>query len=277
MKESIIAESGSTKCTWKLPDGTMVNTIGLNPYLADEALIAGAIEGVPQLEKAARLGKQLIFFGAGCGPDEASVRMISLLQPYFPKAEMTILSDMEAAALALLKNKEGLVGILGTGSNVGYYQPQNRTWHYTIPSLGWALADEGGGVSLGKALLKAFTRKRLSRYALTRLEELPDLTLPFILDKLYRQPMPNRYLASFAPTILELSSDSSVFEQVIQPVFKDFALNVVLPSAQSNRCNSIVLAGSIAYHFQEFVSSSLVEAGIELTEVCASPIDRLSL
>lgn len=275
MKKTIIAESGSTKSLWKLPDHPLITTIGLNPYQANEALVSEVMERSPDLLSASSECEQLIFFGAGCGPEEASVRMYTLLQPYFPQAEIKVLSDMEAAAQALIPGKSGMVGILGTGSNVGFYNATTNAWTYTVPSLGWALADEGGGVSLGKALIKAYTRKKLSTAAMNHFDQFPQLSLTNLLDHLYRAPLPNRFLATFAPSILALSADESVLSCIIHPVFEAFATDIVLPTATANQCNTLGLVGSIAYHFQPFISSALEEIGVELTAVCASPIEHL--
>ncbi len=272
----IIAESGSTKCNWKGADGQLFQTIGLNPYQADEALLAGVMSSLPELVEAAAACDKLIFFGAGCGPDEAASRMKALLIPYFPNAEILILSDMEAAAIALLGQQDGLVGIVGTGSNVGFYHAESQTWSYQIPSLGWALADEGGGVSLGRALVKAFTRGKLNATVTHQLKQLPELELSAILNHLYRQPLPNRYLASFAPIILRLSHDESVVREVMDPVFDEFVRELALPTAQAHQCFDIHLAGSVAFYFKEPISKALGRYGMTLKEVCASPIDRLS-
>lgn len=276
MSMKIIAESGSTKCFWKCSNEQTFQTVGLNPYQADETLLAGVMGGYPTLVEASSSCSKLIFFGAGCGPDEAANRMKALLLPYFPNAEIEILSDMEAAAKVLLGNQNGLVGIMGTGSNVGYYEAATQSWHYQIPSLGWALADEGGGVSLGKALIKAFTRKKLSSSVLDQLQRHTELELAQILNNLYRQPLPNRFLASFSPLILNLSHEKSIVQEVIQPVFHEFARELIFPTAQAFQCYELNLVGSVAFHYQEFIRDALNQYGISLNEVCSSPIDRLT-
>ena len=73
--------------------------------------------------------------------------MQTVLQSIFICADVMVYSDLLAAARSLLKN-EGIIGILGTGSNLAKYNGDSVIPFST--SLGYILGDEGSGNALGK-------------------------------------------------------------------------------------------------------------------------------
>ena len=191
----IIADSGSTKTDWRvLEDGKLIlsyQTEGINPYLLD----LDQITSISSHEKIIPLAEKVMevhFYGAGCGSSEKSENMQTVLQSVFSCADVMVYSDLLAAARSLLQKNKGVIGILGTGSNVAKYNGDSVVPFST--SMGYILGDEGSGNSLGKRLLKAYLGDKLDKDLILKI----GLDKATILNELYSHSFPNRYLASFA-------------------------------------------------------------------------------
>ncbi|MCB0814799.1 MAG: hypothetical protein KDB87_16760, partial [Flavobacteriales bacterium] len=64
---------------------------------------------------------QVYVYGAGCGDPARESRLVDVISPLFPRAEVHVASDLLGAARGLLGEDAGLVLILGTGMNAGYF------------------------------------------------------------------------------------------------------------------------------------------------------------
>ena len=113
----IIADSGSTKCTWLLTDGVHireVRTRGINAVQHSPEQIREALAELPPCGGA----EAVYFYGAGCGhtfPD-ATAKMVREFGEHFGAARIEAESDLLGAARALFGRGEGVACILGTGS-----------------------------------------------------------------------------------------------------------------------------------------------------------------
>ena len=97
----IIADSGSTKCTWLLTDGVHtreVRTRGINAVQHSPEQIREALAELPPCGAA----EAVYFYGAGCGhtfPD-ATAKMVRALADRFGAEHVEAESDLLGAALA---------------------------------------------------------------------------------------------------------------------------------------------------------------------------------
>ena len=96
---------------------------------------------------------------------------------------------------------QGIACILGTGSNSGYYN--GRAITRNSPGLGYVLGDEGSGAYLGKRVLQYFLYNTFDEELRAKFESQYTASAPAILDAVYKQPLPNRYMASFAHFLSE--------------------------------------------------------------------------
>jgi len=187
----LIADSGSSKTDWRLIDGESISqfeTFGLNPFVVSSKVID---ETVRQLDLDFSSINKVFFYGAGCGNTEKANALKMVLNTIFTIAEIDVKSDLLAVAHALLHNNSGVVGILGTGSNVAYFDAENIKPVKT--SLGYLLGDEGSGNQIGKQFLKLYLTDSLD----ADLDKEIELDKDSILKELYEHSFPNRYLASF--------------------------------------------------------------------------------
>ena len=197
----VIADSGSTKTDWCLgntkTNSRTVRTGGINPFhqSVDEIKEVIASTLTPQLGDTTEF-TTIYFYGAGCIPEKTNIVKTALAQN-FPKANILVESDLLGAAHALCGKTAGIACILGTGSNSCFYDGEKITAN--ISPLGYILGDEGSGAVLGKRLVGDFLKHQLPDDLCRDFLKEYDLTPALILDKVYRQPLANRFLAGLTP------------------------------------------------------------------------------
>ena len=246
------------------------HTQGINPFHQDRAVIAEIFrqELLPQLdpEKVSRV----CFYGSGVRPELEPV-MTSLLQEAFPQAEQVEAhSDLLGAAHALCGHNYGIASILGTGANSCLYD--GRRIIANTPALGYILGDEGSGGVLGKLFLHELYKGVLSEKICSEFEREYGLTMADVIQRVYREPMPNRFLASLAPFIHRHLSDDAVRQIVIRN-FRDFFLYNIRPYGLSDMPVSFV--GSIAFHFRDQLTEAALAENFRLGKILQSPIEGL--
>ena len=270
----LIADSGSTKTDWCVAkDGFTVKrftTQGINPYHQDERRINGIVldELLPQTGEYKL--KKIVFYGSGCR-DETIPTMKNILYSAFNNnVEVEIYSDLLGAARAICGHEEGIACILGTGSNSCLYDGKKIIGN--IPPLGYILGDEGSGATLGKIFInEIFKNSRMYDLKKEFLQVL-QMTEGDIIDRVYRQPMANRFLASLAPFIHSHIERHEVNE-IVTENFRQFLLKNVKRYHRDDLQVSFI--GSIAWHFKSQLLQSALEENVYVGRVEKSPMDGL--
>lgn len=273
-KTILIADGGSTKTHWALcgneTPARRFATPGFNPALAGSAAVVSSLTEV----KEAVGGKtvdEVQYFGAGCATPAICEELSEELRKAFPCAEVTVGTDLLAAAKSLLPDRDGIVCIMGTGSNSGLWQDGRLTAN--VPPLGFILGDEGSGARLGaRALADALrgilpedtSRQFLSRYGIDK---------GSAIEHVYRKPNANIWLASLVPFLAEHAEVAEVRTILIEE-FSTFLLrNVEL--YPDSRSYPLAFAGSVAYHFREVLETVARSMGYVITETIQNPIEKL--
>lgn len=271
----LVADSGSTKTDWRLiKDKTEVlacSTMGFNPYFVDAALVLKELSASALSAKKEEV-VQVFFYGAGCSSEEKKAFLTTIFAQFFTKATIVVEHDLLAAARAVCKNESGLVAILGTGANTCLYNGKDIT--HNIPALGYVLGDEGGGVHLGKLFIKKLLHGQLSNSVAADFNQtFPELAINIILDKVYKQALPNRFLASFAQFILKHEDDVTV-KPIIQQSFHEFFKQyiVLYPNYQQHPLH---IVGSIGFYFQQHIVLIAKDYGVIIGKVIQQPINEL--
>ena len=156
----LIADSGSTKCSWALCDEQKniilkCDTIGFNPYFIDKKRILEHLKN-SALEKHKCEIETIFFYGAGCSSEDKNNIIKESLSEFFNNAIITIKHDIDAASYAMYNGKPNITCILGTGSNSCYFDGENIVEH--APSVGFLIGDEGSGNYFGKKILNLYFR-----------------------------------------------------------------------------------------------------------------------
>ena len=270
----LIADSGSTKTDWCVAkDGFTVKrftTQGINPYHQDERRINGIVldELLPQTGEYKI--KKIVFYGSGCREETIPAMKTILHSAFNNNIEVEIYSDLLGAARAICGHEEGIACILGTGSNSCLYDGKKIVGN--IPPLGYILGDEGSGATLGKIFInEIFKNSQMSDLKKEFLQIL-QMTEGDIIDRVYRQPMANRFLASLAPFIHSHIERHEVNE-IVTENFRQFLLKNVKRYHRDDLQVSFI--GSIAWHFKSQLLQSALEENVYVGSVEKSPMDGL--
>lgn len=271
----LVADSGSTKTNWACIDKTQsihFNTIGMNPYFVTEEQVKSEIQdNFPKTVSSSEI-TALYFYGSGCGREESQMIIKNILQPIFPNAEITVDSDLVGAAIACYGREKGIVAILGTGMNIGYWDGEKL--ETPMPSLGYIFGDAGSGAVLGRKLIQFVFEKRFSQALVNNFQQKYHLQLSELLDKVYKQPRPNAYLASFVPFLTE-NLENEEIQKMLHDAYKEFASVYAKPITEKYSVTKISFVGSISVVFQTILQDELAQIGIETKAFIASPLHSL--
>lgn len=207
----LIADSGSTKTDWSLIDGQgqvvmTCKTQGINPIHMQDEEVLQVLKSELILPDSPQ---EVYFYGSGV-TEAMKLRMNFLLQQAFPGAKVEAEGDMIGAARALFGNKPGIACILGTGANSCLYDGQRMVMN--TPPLGYILGDEGSGAVLGKLFLNGIFKGTISSAIQKKFLDWSGLDYPTIINKVYREPLANRFLASLCPFISQQIAEGEMHE-----------------------------------------------------------------
>lgn len=271
----LVADSGATKTDWVTIDNngtcTHFSSMGLNPnYITDPTLLDSEIGNVAEKSGNADKVRQIFFYGAGCSADENRKKISHLLKKYFPNAKTEVHTDLLGACRAVCGTGQGIVGILGTGSNSCVYQKGKITQN--IPSAGYMLGDEGSGTYIGKQFVKQYLTGLMPDNLQRQFEAECRVTRNSIMDIVYRQPWPNKFFASLMPFVVSHRHEPFVHD-LTNFCFNDFFQNQILLYRTPLR--QIHLVGSVAFLFGPDIAEIALYYGYSIGNVLKAPIDGL--
>ena len=201
----LVADSGSTKTTWmEVESGNKVVTEGLNPHFTTDEQYLAACNTVRQQFSIFNYQFSIYFYGAGCGNASQRERVERLLSAAFCTGDIHVETDMLGACRAVSGERPSLVAILGTGSNACFYNGQAIECQPT--STGYILGDHGSANHVGRILLNDYLTHRMPQDVRDMFFDTYRLTDAQLIDAVYHQSTPNRFLASLAPFITFLGS-----------------------------------------------------------------------
>ena len=270
----LIADSGSSKTDWVLLDKNEIiktfQTIGLNPYhISIEGISQVLNEKITPFVEEKKL-QEISFYGAGCTLSMKTNVEIALKNTFEKEQKIKIIvkSDLVGAAHSVCGKNQGIVCILGTGANACFFDGEQVTQNSI--SLGWALGDEGSGNFLGKKLLLDWIYKKMPVELAQKFEANFKVQLETIKHKLYKEPHPNKYLASFAPFLAQNSSNPYC-QNLIEEAFKLFFEYYILPYA-AYRNRKMYFVGSIAFHFSSILIEVAKQHSFTIEKINQKPI-----
>ena len=273
----LVVDSGSTKTDWgffnTVYDLKAVKTQGINPCHQSEEEIRSIIrnELLPNTQSIDLAAiTEVFYYGAGCATQSICEQMAALLKEFIPNAAIAVDSDMLGAARALCGHAEGVACVLGTGSNSCLYN--GKAIEDQVPSLGYILGDEGSSAALGRRLIGDCLKRQLPEAVSREFMERYSLTKESIIESVYRKPLPNRFIAGFAPFVYEKRAIPEVHKMIIQCFSEFFTRNVInyhkpwLP---------VHFVGSLAGSFAEELRETADSLGMTIGKIEASPMSGL--
>ena len=272
----LIADSGSTKTDWcVVENGVLVQQIftkGTNPFFQSEEEISNEIATALLPELKTEEFDAVYFYGAGCGfPDKIEIVHRAISKQLKVKGNVEVATDMLAAARGLCGREAGIACIMGTGSNSCYYDGENIVAN--VSPLGFILGDEGSGACLGKLMVGDLLKNQMTPELKEKFLTQFNLTPADIIDRVYRKPFPNRFLASLSPFLAQNINEPCVHELVLNSFKAFFKRNIMQYENYQNL--KVNLIGSVAFYYKEVLAEAAEAMGIQLGTIIQSPMEGL--
>ena len=270
----LIADSGSTKCDWCLLTGNkqkVVVTQGLSPYFLNGAQIEMVLrnELLPELKKP--VIDVVYFYGTGC-LNPANARIVQkAIKAVFRDAEVNVTHDLMGIARASCGNEKGIACILGTGSNSCYFNGKKIVKN--SPGIGYVLGDEGSGAYLGRKVIQYYLYKTFDEDLRFKFDQKYNTSLEEILENVYKKPLPNRYLASFALFLSE-NRGHYMIENIIEDGLNDFFYSHLCKYGESWKL-PIHFVGGVAFAFRDIIEELCNGYEFTLGKILKSPLEGL--
>ncbi|MFT3701092.1 MAG: N-acetylglucosamine kinase [Agriterribacter sp.] len=273
----LIADSGATKAEWCLIQGKKkinIFTQGISPYFLSTPQIINILqqELIPFLKKA-QVG-EIYYYGTGCTNINNAKIIKKALQHVFEEAHtIEVTHDVMGAARGLYGDDKGVACILGTGSSACFYNGKKITTNR--PGLGYVLGDEGSGAYLGKKVLQYYLYRTFDEELNGRFEIQYKLTDAEVLDNIYKKPMANKYLASFAPFLSE-NRGHYMIENIIEDGINDFFFHHICKFRES-WTHPVSFVGGISYYFKDVLQELCSSYELTLGKILKNPMEGLSV
>jgi len=272
----LVADSGSSKTDWLLAtpgeQPQSFRSSGLNPYFLTEREIVKILQDqVPDMIAQASGISEIYFFGAGCSSPDRHEIVSNALTTFFSKAYISVDSDLLASAYATCGHEKGFCCVLGTGSNISFFDGQDI--HDGQHGLGYALGDEGAGTWFGKALVTDFLYGRMPADIAETFYRAYRLDKEAVIKNVYRKTGGNSYLASFAKFLSEIRSSAYAQALLWKGLLEFVETNIKgYPQYNKFKCHFV---GSIAYVFADELKAVCAENDVHIGKIIRQPINDL--
>lgn len=275
MPSILLVESGSTKTDWCLlakgKKPQHFSTGGINPHLQSKEEIMHLLQSELKWNPKKHHADAIAYYGAGAGSAAKQKELATILKKHFGIAKVDVEGDMMAAARALCGDNKGMVSILGTGSNCCYYNGKKIAEQK--PSLGFIAGDEGSGNYIGKRVLQYYAYNTFDTELKLAFEQLYGNDVQAMINKLYGEPFPNRYLAGFVKLLVN-TRGHYMTENIIEDCINDFFHHHILKYRNSWKL-PLYFTGSVAYEFRDVVESLCRQYELDLGTIAKSPMEGL--
>ncbi len=273
----LIGDAGSTKTDWRLinNEGLVIGSFesgGLNPVVfGDETLRLNLARGGDLFDFVGKIS-EIHLYGAGSDEPEAHKRLEDILRNVFEIENVNIYDDLLAAARATAGNESGIVAILGTGSNSGFYNGKRIV--KTVGHLGYVLMDDASGNYFGKQLIRDYYFEIMPVRVRRKFKQEYNLDANYLKKNIYNSAQPNAFLASYSVFMSENYNERYI-KKLLKRGFDLFMREEMQAYKKYKEDFPVHFVGSIAYFYQKELKESVKEAGWQLGKIIRKPLDEL--
>ena len=267
-KAFLIADSGGSKTDWVLHDSlgntNSFTTDSYHPHLMSDEWVASKKGFWEEYIKIYDF--EVHFYGSGC-LQEKNKEIVKKSFQEWGIHKVNVQSDLIGAANACFGDKNGFIGILGTGSVIA--EIENCSVKKLHGGFGYLLGDEGSGYYFGKLILQKYLHNQFSSKTLTEIENVLG-TREFILATIYSVKS-KKFIGdlSFLLSALNNEEITALHDENI----KQF-IQLYLPNEVKNKVISFV--GSYAKINEETLRKHINAANWELGIIVEKPIELIT-
>ncbi len=272
----LVADSGSSKTDWLLAvpgkEPIPFRTSGLNPYFLTEKEMVKILQeqGADMVSHSGDID-EIYFFGAGCSSPDRHEIVSNAVSQLFPKAYISVDSDLLGGAYATCGHEKGLCCVLGTGSNISYFDGEDI--YAGKHGLGYILGDEGSGSWFGKALITDYLYGNMPDEIATQFSAEFPIDKETVIFNVYQKAGGNFYLASFAK-FLGRVRETVYGQNLLAQGFLEFIETNIksYPQYHKYKCHFV---GSMAYVFAEELTRLCESNEVHVGKIIRKPINDL--
>lgn len=271
----IVADGGSSITDWVLllPNKETVSfeSRGINPFFLSEREITKVLNSIPLFQEHHSDIKEVHFFGAGCNSPDKRELVSNSLSAKFVNAFVNVESDLLGSAFATCGDKPGLNCILGTGSNISYFDGKKIA--EGLHGLGYIFDDEGSGTYFGKKLITDFLYGKMPEDLAAIFEAKYKTNKELVIKNIYQKSLPNFYLASHIKFLAD-HIDHPYCSNIVNQGLEDFITTNVLAydNYKTITCNFV---GPTAVYFQDSLEKLCIKHKINVGKIIEKPIKDL--
>lgn len=273
----LVADSGSSKTDWLLTgpeqESIQFRTGGLNPYFLNEKEMVKILQdqGSDMVARSAGID-EIYFFGAGCSSPDRHEVVSNAISHVFPKAYISVDSDLLGGAYATCGHEKGLCCVLGTGSNISFFDGEDV--HAGKHGLGYILGDEGSGSWFGKALVTDYLYGNMPEDIQAMFHNEYPIDKATVIFNVYQKPGGNFYLAAFSKFLSKIKN-SQYGQNLLALGFHEFIETNIksYPQYHKYKCHFV---GSIAYVFADELTRLCESNEIHVGKIIRKPINDLA-
>lgn len=264
-----IVDFGASKSDWVFLDDNYhvlhrISYTGYNPFNVTPSLVLS-----PEIIKHLSKTNALKIYGAGLINDTICRSLRTLISQQLDKTILIdIHTDVLGAARALFHQDTGIVAMLGTGSMAAFYNGKQIT--KSCDSLGYILSDEGGGVDIGKSVLRSYYYKTMPEDISRAFLQTYNMSRFDFLSNLKESSNQAQYIASFSYFIQEYQ-DTAWAHNLLTDCFSSFFKNRLLPIVESS-VENVGFVGSVAYLYRDILLSVGNTHNIKISTILDKPI-----
>lgn len=234
----VVVEAGGTKTTCSLIVNNKVVSTRVNGpfFVSNRSSWDDFVAQLPEPMEA------LYFFGTGCVGGIQEAFKAYLIQKCPISMEISVLSDLDAVAVAALGGRSGNVHIMGTGSAFNVWNGEAML--DPCVNLGYIWEDYFSGFYFGKRLISLWKRKQLTEHDESYLNHRYG-DLRNVVDQIYRSNEKKTFVANFALDLehLENTTRQGLVEDGLKAYMRAHEIYF-----QDNAPH--VFNGSVAYSFK---------------------------
>lgn len=271
---TLIADAGATKTEWCLLQNGKTKTIitpGISPYFLNTQQIAELIEKNLAPKMKGVVPDAVFYYGTGCINPDNRKSVKKALQQVFKGAKAEVTHDVEGAAKGLCVRTKGIACILGTGSSSCFYN--GRKIVKNRPGLGYVLGDEGSGAYLGRKVIQYYMYNTFDEELRARFDASFVTNGTEILKNVYKEPLPNRYMATFARFLAD-NRGHYMIENIIEDGLNDFFFTHLCKYTEAWN-HPINFVGGISFGFKDVLKELCSAYNFELGTVLQKPMKGL--
>ena len=139
--------------------------------------------------------------------------------------------------------------------------------------LGYILGDEGSGAVLGKLLVGDVLKNQLPKALCEKFLKEYNLDRMAIIQKVYKEPAANRFLASLSPFLIQNIEEPAVHRLVLNAFKAFFVRNI--ENYEGYKQLPVSFVGSVAHYYRDVLGEAAKALDITIGNIIKSPMEGL--